>query len=136
MKFQDALAKARADRPEPVAVEVALGDALFQVEVKRLDGMEWAAIMAECPPRDDLMARLGYDMTSAGLIACKRFSRLLDAEGDEVSDVDWDALFAALDGSGVRGIAATWWMLNMKDPNDRVAELKKALAAGERTSSS
>ena len=128
--------KARAERPEPVTVEVEIGGELFMVEITRLDGMDWAAIMAECPPHDELSARLGYDMTAAGLLACKRFSRLLDSDGNPVEDVDWDELFKISSGVGVRGIAATWWMLNMKDPNERVAELKKALAAGGRTSSS
>ena len=136
MSFKDALKKAQAERPEPVMVDVEIGGELFAVEITRLDGMDWAAIMAECPPSDELSARLGYDMTAAGLLACKRFSRLLDSGGNPVEEVDWEALFKASAGLGVRGIAATWWMLNMKDPNERVAELKKALAAGERTSSS
>lgn len=134
MSFKEALEKAHAERPEPALVEIEIGGELFMVEISRLDGMDWAAIMAECPPNDELSARLGYDMTAAGLLACKRFSRLLDSDGNPVDDVDWEALFKASAGTGVRGIAATWWMLNMKDPNERVAELKKALADGGRTS--
>lgn len=135
MSFKDALAKARDSRPEPVLLQVAVGDVLFQVEMRRLDGMEWAGVMAECPPTDEKGARLGYDTNKAALVACRRFSRLLDVEGEPVPDVDWPALFAELSGAEVGALAATWWALNMHDPNERVVALKKAWAAGSRTSS-
>lgn len=136
MSFKDALAKARAARPEPVLQPVAVGDALFQVEVRRLDGMEWAAITAECPPTDEKGARLGYDTNKAALVACRRYSRLLDEAGEPVEDVDWADLFSAISGAEVGAIAAIWWALNMHDPNERVVALKKASAGGSETSSS
>ncbi len=136
MSFKDALAKARASRPEPVLQPVAVGDALFQVEVRRLDGMEWAAITAECPPTDEKGARLGYDTNKAALVACRRYSRLLDEAGEPVEDVDWAELFAEISGAEVGAIAAIWWALNMHDPNERVVALKKASAGGSETSSS
>ena len=136
MSFKDALAKARASRPEPVLQSVAVGDELFQVEVRRLDGMEWAAITAECPPTDEKGARLGYDTNKAALVACRRHSRLLDEAGEPVEDVDWAELFSAISGAEVGAIAAIWWALNMHDPNERVVALKKASAGGNATSSS
>lgn len=136
MSFKDALERARAGRPEPKLVEVAVGDDLFQVEVGRLDGMDWAGIMAECPPVDANGVALGYDTTRAALLACTRHGRLLDGAGEPVEDVDWAALFVEIAGDEARAIAATWWTMNMRDPNARVAELKKALAAGGKTSSS
>lgn len=145
MSFKDALAKARDSRPEPKRVAVAVGDDLFNVEVMRLDGMDWAAVMAECPPSDEKGARLGYDTNKAALIACKRFSRLLDAEDepvdmslvvkdDKVVESPWDDLFTTISGVEIGAIAATWWALNMNDPNNRVVELKKSLAGGVKTS--
>lgn len=134
MSFKDDLAKARADRPKPVLQAVAVGDELYQVEVMRLDGMAWAAVMAECPPTDAKGARLGYDSDKAALVACKRFSRLLDAEGEPVEDFDWADLFDTISGTEVAAIASIWWALNMSDPNDRVVQLKKASAGGSKTS--
>jgi len=125
--FKDALAKAREARPEPVLVDVAVGDELFRVEVRRLDGMEWAAVMASAPPADEMGARLGYDTSKAALVACQKYSRLLDAEGAEVDDVDWRELFDTISGTEVGAVAATWWALNMGDPNSQVVALKKAL---------
>lgn len=135
MSFMDKLAKARAERPEPVLVPVAVGDELYSVEVMRLDGMDWAAITAECPPTDEKGARLGYDTNKAALVACRRHARLLDAEGEPVPDVEWSELFATISGVEIAAIAATWWALNMNDPNQRVVKLKKASAGGSATSS-
>lgn len=133
MSFKDALAKARAERPAPTLVPVAVGDELYNVEVVRLDGMDWAGVVAECPISDPAQARLGFDANKAALLACSRYARLLD--GDEpVEDVEWPDLFQALSGEEVRGLAATWWSMNVFDPNQRVAELKKASAGGGKTS--
>lgn len=147
MSFKDALKRARDARPEPVLQPVALGDEIFNVEVSRLDGMEWAAIMAEAPPKDEKGARLGYDVNKAALIACKRHGRLLDDEGEPV-DMDvvrdkrgniiedpWVDLFTEISGVELHAIASIWWALNMQDPNDRVVALKKASAAGAKTNS-
>lgn len=148
MSFKEALAKARAERPAPILQAVAVGDELYQVEMMRLDGMDWAAVMAECPPNDEKGARLGYDSNKAALIACKRHSRLIDTDGETV-DMSivkddkgnvladpWRDLFDTISGAEIGAIAAVWWALNMSDPNARVVALKKAWAAGERTSSS
>lgn len=134
MSFKDDLAKARAERPAPVLQAVAVGDELYQVEIMRLDGMDWAAVMAECPPTDEKGARLGYDSNKAALVACKRYSRLLDADGEEVADADWADLFDVISGAEIGAIAAVWWALNMSDPNERVVALKKSLAGGGKTS--
>lgn len=144
MSFKEALAKARAERPEPILQAVAVGDELYQVEMMRLDGMDWAAVMAECPPLDEKSARLGYDSNRAALVACKRHSRLLDADGEavdmetvvkdgEVVSDPWADLFQTISGAEIGALAAVWWALNMNDPNQRVIALKKALSAGVRT---
>ena len=133
MSFKDALAQARASRPEPTLIPIAVGDDLYHEEIVRLDGMDWAGIVAECPITDVTQVRAGYDTAKAALLACTRHSRLLD--GDEpVEDVEWAELFDALSGEEVRGLAATWWTMNVLDPNVRVAELKKASAGGGKTS--
>ncbi len=148
MSLKDALAKARESRPEPVLQAVVVGDDLFQVELRRLDGMDWAGVTAECPPTDESGARYGYDINKAALIACRRFSRLLDSDGEPVdmsvtrdakgavTDDPWANVFKAISGAEIGAIAAMWWGLNMLDPNTRVVELKKALAGGGKTSSS
>ena len=134
MSFKDALERAKSSRPAPILVPVAVGDDLFQVEVSRLDGMDWSVVMAECPPTDEKGARLGYDSNKAALVACRRHSRLLDSEDAEIGDVDWGDLFKAISGVEIGAIAASWWALNMSDPNDKVEALKKALRAGAQTS--
>lgn len=143
MSFRDALERVRESRPEPTLVEVAVGDELFSVEVRRLDGMDWAAVMAECPPSGTGNVALGYDVTRAALLACQLHGRLLDAAGEPVDLGDksesrkaWSDLFTAVSGTEVRAIAASWWALNMRDPNERVVALKKASAGGVKTSSS
>lgn len=134
MSFKDDLAKARESRPEPVLMDVAVGDELYRIEVKRLDGMQWAEVMSSAPPNDEAGARLGYDTSKAALIACRRYSRLLDADGDPVTDFDWSELFDVISGTEIGAIAATWWALNMGDPNSRVVALKKARRAASATS--
>lgn len=147
MSFEDDLAAAKAERPEPVPVEVAVGAKLYTIEVRRLDGMEWAGITSECPPHDEKSAALGYDTNRAALLACRRFSRLLDADGEVVDTTvkrdehgnvlsdRWADVFAIISGVEVGQLAATWWALNMHDPNQKVVELKKASLAGKLTSS-
>lgn len=147
MSFNDALAKARANRPAPVLQAVALGGELFQVEIRRLDGMDWSAITAECPPKSARDVGLGYDSNKAAFIACKQHGRLLDKSGEPVSMaplVDesgkvesdpWVDLFNEISGTESDAITATWWQMNVNDPNTRVVALKKALAAGDKTSS-
>lgn len=143
MSLTDALAKARESRPEPILITVAVGEELFQVECKRLDGMDWAAVMAAAPPRDDIGVKLSYDIGRGALVACARHSRLLDSEGNLVVErdeqgavipTDWAGIFAAISGSETNQLAATWWALNMNDPNKHVEALKKASAGGRKTS--
>lgn len=128
MGFKDDVAAAKAARSAPVVVSVAVGDSLYGVEAKRLDGMQWAGVMASAPPNDEAGARLGYDTAKAALVACKKYSRLLDAEGEPVAEFDWNDLFDAISGTEIGAIAATWWALNMGDPNQKVIALKKARA--------
>lgn len=134
MSFKDALERARAGRPEPKLVQVAVGDELYQVEVKRLDGMDWAAVMADCPPTSTKDVALGYDTSKAALLASKKYSRLLDSEGEPVEGLDWNDLFAEISGIEIGALAATWWAMNVNDPNQRVVALKKASAGGGKTS--
>lgn len=134
MSFKDDLAAAKAARPEPVVVSVAVGDSLYGVEARRLDGMQWAEVMASAPPSDEAGARLGYDTSKAALFACKKYSRLLDAEGEPVPEFDWNDVFNAISGTEIGAIAATWWALNMGDPNQKVIALKKARAGVSATS--
>lgn len=145
MSFKDDLAKARESRPEPVYIEVGVGDNMYSVEVFQLDGMDWSAIMADATPTSAEGAALGYEPSAGALLACKRHGKLLDSDGGAVDmepvKVDgkvvsepWDNLFAELSGVDARGIASAWWALNMRDPNKRVVALKKSLAAGDKTS--
>lgn len=138
------MARAQEGRPEPVLVDIAIGESLYKVEARRLDGMEWAAVMAEAPPVDEASARLGYSTHRGALIACRRHGRLLDAGGDPVTHLevdeegkpvplDWAVIFSAISGTEVGAIAAVWWALNMGDPNERVVALKKASAGGSTT---
>lgn len=142
MGLKDDLERARAERPQPVLVDIAVGESLYKVEVKRLDGMEWAAVMADAPPESPADARLGYAASKAALYACRKYGRLLDADDNPVveldddgnrADTDWDAVFKAISGVELQAIAATWWALNMGDPNQRVVDLKKASSGGGKT---
>lgn len=136
MSFKDLMDRARAEKPDPVRIEVSAAGELFQIEVSRLPGMDWSGIMVECPPRKKELSGLGCDLPTAALLACERYGRLFDAAGVEIPDVVWEDLFEVLSGTEVQGVAATWWTLNMRDPNQKVVELKKASAAGSETSSS
>lgn len=120
----------------PALIEVVIGDSLYSIEVSRLDGMDWSAIMADATPTSVEGAGLGYEPSVGGVLACKRHGRLLDGDGVPVEAPDWDAVFAALSGVDARGVASAWWALNMRDPNKRVVALKKAWAAGGKMSSS
>lgn len=84
MGLKEDIEAARLNRPEPVRQQVAVGEALYEVEISRLEGLEWAGIIAECPPKDERGALLGYDANKAAVIACKRFSRLINSEGESM----------------------------------------------------
>lgn len=142
MGLAEDLERAQGDRPDPVLVDVAIGGALYQIEVRRLDGMEWALVMAESPPTAETL-RLGYSPPRAALIACSRHGKLLDADGNRVTTLgvdddgnpiplDWAAIFTAISGVEIQAIAASWWGLNVGDPNEHVVQLKKASAGGSR----
>lgn len=143
--IKEDLARAKAGRQKPVVQDIVIGDALYQVEARRLDGMQWAHVIAAAPPRDEASALLGYDTPLAALVACREYGRLLDAEGEHVTSLgvdengdpeplDWVEIFSAISGIEVQAISAMWWGLNIHDPNQRVVELKKASAGGRKTS--
>lgn len=132
MSFKEDLAKAKAKR-EPVVVDVLIGDALYGVEVRRLDGMQWAEVTAAAPPTTEVGARLSYDTAKGALIACERFGRLLDSKGKPVKDFSWQEVFDAISGIEVTAIAATWWQLNMGEPNESVTAVKKAQSVASAT---
>lgn len=147
MSITDALAKSRASRPKPSLVAIAVGNELFNVEVRRLDGMEWAGVMAECPPVAEKDTYIGYDTNKAALVACRGYGRLLNMAGepqdmavkhDEAGTVisdRWAEVFTEISGDEIGHIAAGWWGKNVSDPNKRVEALKKAFAGGKLTSS-
>lgn len=144
MGLKEDLAWAKQNRPKPVLVSVAIGESLYQVEVRRLDGMQWAGVIASAPPGDEASARLGYSADKAALQACREYGKLLDDDGEQVTHfgvaedgtplpLNWVEIFDAISGVEVQAIAATWWALNAGDPNQRVVELKKASLGGSKT---
>jgi hypothetical protein len=132
MSFKEDLAKAKAKR-EPVVVDILLGDALYGVEVRRLDGMQWAEVIASAPPTTEAGARLAYDTAKGALIACERFGRLVYGDGKPVKDFVWQEVFETISGIEVTAIAATWWQMNMGEPNESVTAAKKAQLAASAT---
>lgn len=135
MTFIEDLAAAKAQRPAPILVPVALGEALYRVEVKRLPGTAWDSIMARCPARSEQHFAVGYDTGKAAVLASREHGRLLDADGALVEGADWDGLFEVISGIELRAIAAAWWGLNVNDPDQAVTALKKASATRESSSS-
>ncbi|MBB4072045.1 hypothetical protein [Canibacter oris] len=133
MSFHDDLKKAQQQRATET-VDISLAGNLYSIEISRLPGMQWAAIIAAAPPQDAADARLGYSPATAALAACKAHGRLLDAAGVPVADVDWGELFDAISGVEVQAVAAVWWGLNMGTPNDEVVALKKVSRPGSKTS--
>lgn len=146
MGLKEDLEAAKAKRPQPVYVDIAVGETLYKVEVRRLDGMQWAGVLASAPPTDVASARLGYSAREGALQACREYGRLLDSDdvaidmsvvrddhGVVVTD-PWADTFEAISGVEVQAIAASWWALNSGDPNKLVGELKKASAGGSKTS--
>ncbi len=144
MGLKEDLARAKSSRPAPVLVDIVVGETLYKVEVRRLDGMEWAAVMASAPPIDEGSARLGFNARVGALVACRDYGRLLDADGNEIHNLgiddygeivplDWAAILDAISGVELQALSATWWALNSYDPNQRVVELKKASQGGGRT---
>jgi hypothetical protein len=135
MSFKDDLAAAKKLRPEPILVPVAVGESMYQVEVSRLPGTTWDAIMSRCPARSEQHFAVGYDTGKAAVVASTEHGRLLAADGEAVVDPDWDGLFEVISGIELRAIAAAWWGQNVNDPDQAVTALKKASAARESSSS-
>ena len=145
MGLKEDLERAKQTRPEPVLVDIVISDALYQVETRRLDGMQWAAVMASAPPVDAASVMLGYSPAQGALVACREYGRMLDAEGNpvdmspvldengEVVSEPWEDVFEAISGTEIQAIASSWWGRNAGDPNQRVEALKKASAGGSKT---
>lgn len=143
MTYREKLAKMREARPEPVMVPFVLDDELFHVDVRKLDGMDWAAVTADALPVTALDHRLGFSTIRAALLACEKYSTLHDAEQVPVPEewekgekipTDWRGIFDEISEEELNAIAALWWGMNSRDPNRRAGELKKALAGGGKTS--
>lgn len=145
MGLNEDLAAAKASRPEPVLVDVVVNDALYRVETRRLDGMQWAAVMAAAPPTDSVSVMLGYSPAQGALVACREYGRLFDADGVEqdmspvvgddgvVLSDPWGDVFDAISGTEIQAVASSWWGRNAGDPNQRVEALKKASRGGGKT---
>jgi hypothetical protein len=110
---------------------------LVTLRFTRLNGNDWAYLTAKSPARLDVAVDVhyGYNFAAVCEAAAKfkdpktgrAFGHVLDGdELVELTDGEWDDLFAETAGNGVSRIYTTIWELNEYDPSARVQELVKA----------
>lgn len=143
MGYRDALERAKAKLPKPTMQEIVIDDEIYFIDIFRLPGMEWSGITADAPPKAETDRALGFDTAKAALLACARHSTLYDAEKQPVPverdaagqaiPVDWKSIFDTISESERDAVIATWWILNSRDPNQRVSIIKKARQGGSAT---
>jgi hypothetical protein len=97
----------------------------------RMDGLKWAALIAEHPPRTHVALDLRYgfnlhEVTPVAVVSC---GRLLDGENEvSLPKEQWNDLLTVLSGHEVERIADALFVLNEWDPERAVQRAKKASA--------
>jgi hypothetical protein len=110
---------------------------LVTVRFTRLNGNDWAYLTAKSPARLDVAVDMHYGYNFAAV--CEAAAKFKDpktgrafghiVDGDdlvELTDAEWDDLFAEIAGNGVSRLYTAIWELNEYDPSARVQELVKA----------
>lgn len=113
-------------------------------EFERLPGLLWAELKQRTMPRDGypVDAAAGYNIQDAAVAAIKMVRgdhhygwRVTDDGPETLTDDQWDELLDSLGGVEAYQIVDEVWTLNEVEPTLRLVEAKKALAAGEGSSS-
>lgn len=137
--LDDIISAASAATKNTVAVEVALGDALVKLEFTQMDGLGWVDLTNDHPRRKKSAtdATLGFNAHSLSRdYPASAITYLDGANSVEVSDAQWHGIFDALSAPDVEMVAVSLWGVNVVDPQNRVNELKKALAGSSEKSQS
>lgn len=126
------------------ALDEASAGALERLRFTRLNGRDWAELAAKNPARGDVAVDLHYGYNFAAV--CEAAARFKDpktgrayghvVDGDELvelTDEEWDGLFAEAAGSEVARVYDAIWELNEFQPAQRVQELVKAFGAATRS---
>lgn len=116
-------------------------DQLVTLRFTRLPGNVWADIAARCPARIDAPVdrHFGYNMQAAALIAAPLSGVRMDGDTEVPLRVEkatagtpainqWADLFATIAGTEATQIESAIFDLNVYEPQQRVAQLKKELA--------
>lgn len=113
-----------AARKKLTKLEAEEAESLVSVKIYRTDSNVWAR----------LSANLGYELNSVARAAAMIDGRILDGD-DEItqSSEEWEEFFNLLAPSDYSKITAASYLLNEKEPADRVERLKK-LSAGTKDS--
>lgn len=97
----------------------------------KMDGLAWAALIAEHPPRTNvhLDLRYGFNLHAVVPNVVPLTGRVVDGEAEVTLPRDqWKDLLAVLSGFEVERIADAIFVLNEWDPQQAVERAKKASA--------
>jgi len=123
-----------SSEPERDTVEVILGGEPVTFEFTKIDGDRWAELAAKYPPRPGNPTDLrigGYNIDQVVKEAAKINGQRVDVEPHEnPTPEQWDAIFEALSGHGVKDIRDVVWTLNEYGPAQQLEAAKKARSTG------
>src|SRR5439155_26613911 len=108
-------------------------ESLIVLRFSKMLAEDWAELVARCPQRLDVPVdrMYGYNVHAVGRAAAAASGARITADGDEqLTDSQWDRLFALLSGHEFSRIVDAIFDLNEYGPEQRIAEAKKVSSAG------
>lgn len=112
--------------------EAEYADALVDLKFTRMIGADWGDITITNPPRENSLpdrAFFGYNFHAVTRLAAVRSGVLLEDDVEqELTEEQWDKLFALLSGKDHENVANAIYRLNEGD-SARAVEVGKALRA-------
>jgi hypothetical protein len=122
--------RAKAEGPRPsVTKTIPLGDSGIDVTFEKLRADEWQALVAEHPPREDVVSDFTIGYNESEVTMNYPLERVTVTGGEGVDEDTWRDLFDVIDGVGRNILALGIWQVNVQDAINRLAELGKARAA-------
>ena len=128
VNIDELIARAREHVSKPVTVsqEVSVGDELVEVTFAKIDGMDWASLAVDHPPRpNSKIDRVGHNVDA---LPRDYPAESITVGGEKVTAEQWQSIFDTLEAPFLRAIGAAVWGLNDLDVVKRANELKKASA--------
>lgn len=119
--------RARLEKPASDTLNVAVGGELVALEFWKIPGVDWSLLAAVNPPRPGSKADTNHGYNSDSLPADYPVTAI-SVGGEPIEKETWQALYAVLDSTHRKNIAAVLWGLNVYAVIQELGALGKASA--------